>query len=97
VIYQFDDTWSDILQSLLRVSKKRKIAGAPFRSVTLVIPYTTFVVSPGELAALNEYIERFEFLCGDDALDWNVDEYFIPDHDLLQIGRDESAFDVGFS
>ena len=100
VIYspsQLDHTGSDILQSLLRVSKKRKIAGAPFRSVTLAIPSTTLVVSPGELAALNEYIERFEFLAGDDALDWDVDKYFIPDHDLLQIERDKSAFDVDFS
>jgi hypothetical protein len=97
VIYspsQLDSTGSDILHSLLRVSKKRKTAGVPFRSVTLVIPSTDLVVLSGELAALNEYIERFEFLAGDDALDWDVDKYFIPDYDPLQRRRDESAFDV---
>jgi len=100
VIYspsQLDHTRSDILQSLLRVSKKRKIAGAPFRSVTLAIPSTTLVVSPGDLATLNEYIERFEFLAGDDALDWDVDKYFRPDHDSLQtLRRDQSSFDADF-
>ena len=97
VIYspcQSDDTGSDILQSLLRVSKKRKIAGIPFRSVTLAIPSATSTVSPGELAALNDCIERFEFMTGDDVLDWDLDKYFTPDRDLLQIRRDKSAFDV---
>jgi len=94
---QLDLTGSDILQSLLRVAKKRKIAKAPFRSVTLAIPSTNLVVSPGELAALSEYIERFEFLAGDDALDWDVDKYFIPNYDPLQRQRDESAFDLGES
>ena len=96
VIYspsQVDFTGSDILQSLLRVSKKRKTAGAPFRSVTLAIP-STVLVSAGELMALNEYIERFKFLTGDDALVWDVAKYFIPHYDPLQRQRDESAFDV---
>ena len=100
VIYsysQFDSTGADILQSLLRVSKGRKIAGIPFRSVTLAIPSTTLVVSSGELAALDEYIEGFEFLAGDDALDWDVDKYFVPDYDPLQVRRDKSAFDVDLS
>ena len=91
---RLDLTGSDILQSLLRVAKKRKIAKAPFRSVILAIPSTDLVVSPGELAALSEYIERFEFLAGDDALDWDVDKYFIPDYDPLRRRRDESAFDL---
>jgi len=97
VIYspsQFDLTGSDILQSLLRVSKKRKIAGAPFRSVTLAIPSTDLVVSLGELAALGQYVEWFEFLTGDDVLDWDVDKYFIPNYDPLQRRRDKSAFDA---
>ena len=97
VIYspsQLDSTGSDVLQSLLRVSKKRKMAGAPFRSVTLVIPSGTLVVSSGELAALDEYIERFEFLTGDDAMDWDVDRYFIPDYDPVRTRPDEFAFDV---
>jgi hypothetical protein len=50
-----DLTGSDIVQSLLRVSKGRKIAGSPFRSVTLAIPSPDPEVSSGELAALNEY------------------------------------------
>ena len=91
---QLDLTGSDILQSLLRVAKKRKIAKAPFRSVILAIPSTNLVVSPGELTALGEYIERFEFLAGDDALDWDVDKYFIPNYDPLQRQRDKSAFDL---
>jgi len=94
---QIDLTGSDILQSLLRVAKKRKIAKAPFRSVTLAISSTDLVVSPGELAALSEYIEQFEFLVGDDAMDWDVDKYFIPDYDPLRRRRDESAFDLGES
>lgn len=89
-----DLTGSDILQSLLRVSKGRKAAGVPFRSVTLVIPSTGFVAPSGELAELNECIERFEFLAGDDALDWDVDKYFIPEYDPLQTRRDKSTFDV---
>lgn len=86
--------WPDTLQSLLRVSNKRKRTGTPFRSVTLVIRSTVLEVTPGELAALNESIERFEFLAGDDALDWDFDKYFIPDYDPLQRRRDESAFEV---
>jgi len=66
--FHIDLTGSDILQSLLRVSRGRKIAGAPFRSVTLAIPSRDLVVSSGDLAEPNEYIERFEFLTGDDAL-----------------------------
>ena len=92
--FQTDLTGSDILQSLLIVAKKRKMAKAPFRSVTLAIPSTDLVVSPGELAALNEYIERFEFLVGDDALDWDVNKYFIPDYDPLWRRRDGFAFDL---
>ena len=100
VIYsprQLDLTGSDILQSLLRVSKKRKTTGAPFRSITLAIPSADSELSSGQLATLNEYIERVEFLAGDDALDWDVDKYFIPDYDPLQRLRDESAFDVDLS
>ena len=91
---RLDLTGADVLQSLLRVAKKRKTAKAPFRSVTLAIPSTNLVVSSGELAVLDEYIERFEFLAGDDALDWDVDKYFIPSYDPLQRRRDESAFEV---
>ena len=100
VIYSpshLDLTGSDILQSLLRVSKGRKIAAAPFRSVILAIPSAGFVAPSGELAELSEYIERFEFLAGDDALDWDVDKYFIPCYDPLQTRRDKSAFDVDLS
>ena len=100
VIYSsshLDLTGSNILQSLLRVSKGRKIAGAPFQSVTLMIPSADFVAPSGELTELGEYIERFEFLVGDDALDWDVDKYFIPRYDPLQTQRDKSAFDVDLS
>jgi len=54
----------------------------------------SLAVSPEELAALNECIERFELLAGDDALDWDVDRYFIPNYDPLRRRRDESAFDL---
>lgn len=95
--FHLDLAGSDILQSLLRVSNGRKIAGTPFRSVALAIPSRDLVVSSGDLAELNGYIERFEFLTGDDALDWDVGKYFIPDCDPLQTQRDKSAFDVDLS
>ena len=97
VIYSpthLDPTGTDILQRLLEISKKRKTAGAPFRSVTLVIPSITRVVSPDELAALNECVERFEFLTGDGASDWDVDRYFRPNYDPLQRRGDEFPFDA---
>lgn len=92
VIYSLsrvDWTLSDILQCLLRVSRKRKTAGSPFRSVTLAISSAISKIPPGELAALNEYAERFEFLAGDDTSDWDVDKYFIPSYDPWQRRRDE--------
>lgn len=62
-----------------------------------MIPSADFVAPSGELTELGEYIERFEFLVGDDALDWDVDKYFIPRYDPLQTQRDKSAFDVDLS
>ena len=97
VIYSpahLDPAGTDILQCLLKISKKRKTAGAPFRSITLVIPSTARVASPDELAALDECVERFEFLTGDDASDWDVDRYFLPNYDPLQRRRDEFPFDA---
>ena len=97
VIYspsRFFSARSDILQWLLAISRKRKIAGIPFRSVTLAIHSALSTVSPDDLAALNQYIERFELLAGDDALDWDIDKYFIPNYDPSQRRRDEHLFDA---
>ena len=96
VIYSitpFLSAQSDIPQYLLRISRKRKIAGTPFRSVTLAI-CSAITVPPDDLAALNHYIERFELLTGDDVLDWDVDKYFIPNYDPSQRRRDEHRFDA---
>ena len=77
-----------LLQKLLYVAWKSKVAGFPFRSVSLFLKYC---LGPGSEVALEELkkcVERLEVVRGDDVLDWDVDKYFLDGFDHLQKNLD---------
>jgi hypothetical protein len=77
----FDNFGSRDLAHLPDVAQKRKEGGMPLRSVSLFIrkPWDEkrhgTMESRLELNRLREYVERLEVVVGDDALDWDADEY----------------------
>ena len=75
-----------IWQPLLGVVQKRKVAGFPFKSVSLFLqddPRCEAV-----LEELRECVERLEIIQGDGVLDWDVDKYFLDGLDHLRKNRD---------
>ena len=75
-------SWHTILQPLLKVARRRKAAGFPFRSVSLFLLHDPR--SEQVLEELRGCIERLEVVTGDDVLGWNVDKYFLGGLDHLQ-------------
>ncbi|KAF9781176.1 hypothetical protein BJ322DRAFT_1079473 [Thelephora terrestris] len=88
--------YQDILQHLYMVAQRRKDVGIPFKSVSLFVrkPWDEYVTLPMEscpaLKQLRGCIEKLEIKTGDDALDWNVDDYFF---DGLDVRRDRHSFE----
>ena len=82
----YSSTWSRTLQILLTIAQRRKLAGSPFRSVSLFLwedPQSGWI-----LDQLRECIERFEVTVEDKVLQWDVDKYFLAGLDHLQDRRD---------
>jgi hypothetical protein len=85
----------DIMRYLPAIAQERKAAGMPFKSISLFIssPWDENGNGPMEscssLEVLRGCVERFEIVLGDDALDWNADDYFF---DGLSIRRDRYIF-----
>ena len=68
---------SDLVTRLFSIARVRARAGFPLKTITFACPS---VLTPYDLTALEglkEYVERVELLLGDDALDWNLDKYFL--------------------
>lgn len=79
----------EVLQLLLSVAQKRKVAGFPFRSVSLFFCGDPWQGEWDEvLDELRENIEGLEVFVGDDALDWDVDKYFLDGLEHLQKNKD---------
>jgi hypothetical protein len=78
--------WDGILRTLLTVAQRRKVAGSPFRIVSLFL--LKGPESKEVLEALEECIERFEVTVGDNVLEWDVDKYFLDGLDHLRERRD---------
>ena len=75
-----------VLEPLLCIAQKSKVAGFPLRSVSLFLrPEWKW---GGVLEELRECIERLEVFTGDDILDWDDDKYFLDGLDHLQKNRD---------
>ena len=76
-LYTEQDEWSpDPMTCLLTIAKSRAQAGLPLRTITVASPE----LAPGNSEILEEvrgYVERLELLLGDDALDWDIDKYFL--------------------
>ncbi|KAF9781150.1 hypothetical protein BJ322DRAFT_255249 [Thelephora terrestris] len=93
--WEFSVRGEQILQHLPQVAQKRKDAGMPFESVSLFIrcPWDEHETVPMEsspaLEQLRGCVEKFEIVTGDDALDWNMDDYFF---DGLDVRRDRHLF-----
>ena len=71
------DAYDCLSRPLLSIARKRKVAGYPFRFVSLFLsdaPKLEWDQVPEELW---NYVERLEVVTGDDALDWDVDKYFL--------------------
>ena len=84
-----------ILERLPVVAQRRKDAGIPFESVSLFIGCSWYEPEPvpmellPALEQLKECVEKFDMVVGDDALDWNLDDYFF---DGLDVRRDRHPF-----
>jgi hypothetical protein len=93
--WEFSERGEQILQHLPLVAQRRKDAGIPFDSVSLFIhcPWDEYETVPTEsspaLEQLRGCVEKFEIVTGDDALDWNMDDYFF---DGLEVRRDRHTF-----
>jgi hypothetical protein len=70
------------LQPLLKVARRRKAAGFPFRSVSLFLLHDPR--SEQVLEELRGCIERLEVVTGDNVLGWSIDKYFLGGLDHLQ-------------
>ena len=75
------------LESLLSVAQKKKVAGFPFRSVSL------FLGAPEQMRdqivdGLRSCVGELEVVVGDGVLDWDVDKYFRDGLGHLQMNRD---------
>ena len=73
-----------VLEPLLSIARKRKVAGFPFRSVSLFLWDGLGWGCDEVLEELREYVEELEVILGDDVLDWDVDKYFLDGLDRLQ-------------
>ena len=72
-----------ILYPLLSLAQVRKAAGLPLRMVSLFCGLE-WNVKDSQLEELRRCIGTFELVTGDDALDWNVDDYFLAGLDHLR-------------
>ena len=77
-----------LLHQLLSIAQRREMAGSPFKSVSLFLSDFPGEESEVALEELRKCVERLEVVNGDDALDWDVDEYFLDGLDHLQKSRD---------
>ena len=64
------------------------MAGFPFRSVSLFLYANPGQARDQDLEELRTYVGELEVVTGDDALDWDVDKYFLDGLDHLLKGRD---------
>ena len=70
-----------ILEPICPVARLRKEAGIPFRSVSVFTPLFEKLaedldeIEPGVKEA-RKWIDSFKIVTGEDAKDWNVDDYF---------------------
>ena len=73
-----------VLRPLLSIAQKRKMVGFPFKSVSLFLPSGL----DETLDNLRSCVEKLEVVLRDDALDWDVDKYFLDGLEHLQKNRD---------
>ena len=86
---------NEILYDLDGIAERRKKAGVPLKSVSVFIPRTweeydedTMETAP-VLGRLELETKKFEIVLEDDAMDWDIDDYFF---DGLSIRRDRYLF-----
>jgi hypothetical protein len=76
-----DPAGEDILSTLHHVARRREAAGFPLRTVSVFLGWTRnpkhLEWMGSDLEELRRYIGTFKLVMGDDALDWNVDDYFL--------------------
>ena len=91
VIYsrdRVDDSGENVLWSLLSLAQRRKAAGLPLRMVSLFYGPRWDRGRPdwedSDLEELRGCVGTLEFVTGDGALDWKVDDYFLVGLDHLQ-------------
>ena len=85
---QRDGLGNEALKLLLRVAQMRKAHGSPFISVLLFLRGRPGWDWNGALDGLERCIEKLEVVTGDEALDWNIDKYFLDGLEHLQGNRD---------
>jgi len=79
----------EVLHPLLGVAQKREVAGFPFKSVSLFHSEGSSRWLYGrDLDELRRCVGKLEVVIGEDALDWNLDKYFLDGLEHLQQNRD---------
>ena len=80
------------LKELLSAAQEGKVAGFPFKYVSLFLQgdlgWEYRAIVEEDLDKLRKCVERLEVAEEDDALDWDVDKYFLDGLDHLQKNRD---------
>ena len=83
----------DIMKYLLGIAQKRRAGGMPFKSISLFGQWEERVYGPmesnAELEQLRNECVEVEIVTGDDAMDWNIDDYFFGG---LEVRRDRYLF-----
>ena len=78
----------NILASILPLARRRKAVGLPLRMVSIFYRQSWDRDRPrwrdSDLEELRGCVGTFEFVTGDGALDWKVDDYFLAGLDHLQ-------------
>ena len=79
---------TNLLETLCGVAQTRKVVGFPFRKVSVFLGWTPKPERSrwmdSDLEELRRCIETFEYVTGDDTLDWNVNDYFLDGLDHLR-------------
>jgi hypothetical protein len=90
-----DPLIGNIVEYLHSVAQRRKDRGIPFKSVSLFVlnPWNESIYGSAESCAgleqLRRCVEKLEIFTGDDAMDWDVDDYFFGG---LEVRRDRHIF-----
>ena len=77
-----DPAGGEIIEPIFRVARKRNEAGFPFGSISVFSPRLENLAGDPDgiesgVEESRKWIDSFKLVTGKDAMDWNVDDYFL--------------------